>query len=203
MKRDFCDWWTPERIQESEIAWEREKLYVEYADITKAVMKATNSKTVLELGCGLGYVGNALGLAQGAYLGLDGNKAIIQRGREKHPHLNLAVGNMRDLPEYTPATDLVTSFAVTKHFPVADYITIFRQGMTYAKFGLFEMQVSPECSFENGDDEFFHTYIQTDELRDTITLLGLDLHIWHREPLVGHPHSAERWYIVIGETFEK
>ncbi len=168
---DFCDWWTPERIKMSDDAWLVSKAYIEFAKRIREVMNMYGLKSVIELGCGAGYVGSEL--KDFTYLGVDGSPAMIAHAKEKNPGVQFEVANMRNLP-YS-GYDLVCSFGVLKHFSLEDFPEIFKKATAIAKYGLFEMQLTSGKSENNPEDSYNHTWISADDLYGALQSAGQKL----------------------------
>lgn len=166
---DLSSWWTPDRIEAEDAVWRRDGFYIQYAAEIRELMNKLGLKTVLEVGCGTGYVGNEL-KNEFDYVGTDGSGLMIQFAREKHPDVKFEVLNIRDMdnPAMVPNhgnIDLVCCFAVFKHFTLEDWPIILSNILGVAKHALIQVQIrqSGHPSVEDGA-EVPHNWISVDEL---------------------------------------
>lgn len=129
---DLCEWWTAERIVAEDELWNAEERYIKYAQIVAEHMRDHSYKTIAEMGCGAGYVGEILH-GEFDYIGYDGSGLMVDYASRKHKwRVPFAQRNLRDKPD--PKTfDTVCSFAVLKHFDVTSWKLILANMLAYAK----------------------------------------------------------------------
>lgn len=170
-KPDYCDFWTPEWAAVEDTAWQREKAYVRYANLIRGVMNERSLRSVVEIGCGAGYVGDEL-KSEFDYLGMDGSSIMIDMARSKFPKATFAHANLRDI-EWENKADLVVCFAVMKHFGLADWKQMFHKVVRSAPLALVHMQVrkNPYPSVDDGT-LFHHHWINEAELSAAIAEIG-------------------------------
>lgn len=170
-KRDLHEWWNTERIAAEDDVWLRQRRFVQYAQRVIAVMDKYNLKSVLELGCGMGYVGNELHNKGFEYTGTDGSKLMIDLARKRHPDLNFHVANIRNLDEY--GADLVCSFAVLKHFSVNDWPKALRCMLACSWTALIQVQTVTVPTY--ADDTYpdvNHIWINDEKLQSEVNHAG-------------------------------
>lgn len=162
---DISEWYTPERIAAEEPIWEKNKDYVEYTQKILTVCKAHNLVTVIEVGCGTGWVPLALDSSLTYLAGIDKNPYMLERARAKNPGKTFIQRDIRSLNGLEPLADLVCSFSVLKHFSLAEWAQRLRDVLTLGKFGLFTQPCFTDDrpprdipGLNEDDSEGFHGY---------------------------------------------
>ena len=201
MLPDFCDWWTPDRILESDIAWREQEAYLEFADAIRAVAHRFPINSVLELGCGMGYVGREIH-SEFDYLGIDGNADMIAMARKHNadwdtefPHFE--VGNIRNLRTIRKPVDLVCSFGVLKHFSLADWKDIVAKMLAVGRYGLIELITTYGPSVDTGEQNnegYHHIYINLSELPGAWLAAGHRILAYSN--LYPVDTDKERWFVL-------
>lgn len=183
MRTDFCDWWNEERLAASDVAWQREKTYIELAKRVRDVMYRFDLRSVIELGCGAGYVGGTLAQDYD-YLGIDGSPLAVYLSDTRNSNAKFRIGNIRDIGnKLVLHADLVCTFAVLKHFSTEDFPEILKKVLSVGKYGLLEMQITltgPSIE-DNADPEFHHTWTSKEELYACVEAAGhevIDYSLW-------------------------
>lgn len=192
---DFSEWLTDERIAVEEKAWAETEQYKRNASqVLKMVHRlAAPFPTVLELGCGSGWVPFGLGDVV-RYLGVDKNSELIRLCYLRNPYD--AKFHLSDIREVTPdvlesllgvrCADIVCSFAVLKHFGLYEWREIFERMLRLGNHGVFQMQISDEASIDDGT-EYHHTWLNKDEVLGCIVDAGHSLvsfdETWRGGPL--------------------
>lgn len=81
----------------------------EQVDLIIDTLNPTKNSLILDLGCGEGRYACFFKSLGYWVLGLDLSATLIRRGKEKYPHLNLVVGDMRAIPTAPGKFDLILS----------------------------------------------------------------------------------------------
>lgn len=160
--QDFSDWWNTKRAADEIECWERERHWAGYASRVSTVMAKYKLQTVIEVGCGAGYVGNELKKAgYRDYTGLDASSIMIDTCREKFPDCNYTLADIRTFDIVAPA-DLVCTFSVLKHFSLEDWPIILERVLRLGRYGLVQLQIAPD-PLETGI-EFHHTFVRHNDV---------------------------------------
>lgn len=176
VKTDFCDWWTPQRIAEADAGWQHEKTYLELASRVRRVMNLYSLTSVIELGCGSGYVGGEL-YKEFAYLGIDASSEMLELAKTHNPEVYFQQGNIRDLGD--KHAELVCTFAVLKHFSNEEFPDILKKVLAVGDYALLEMQIAIDgpsiADTEGTEDTFHHTWTSKADLLRAIDAAGHSL----------------------------
>lgn len=175
-KPDYSEWLTPKRLEIEEAYWERDKLYVGFADAIIEVCDIYAITSVIELGCGTGWVATQLPSSLN-YTGLDANiwciRAALKKdrelwanGRERRAWLlsdirDFCTGSIEDGRVY----ELVCAFSVFKHFNLVEWDDVVSGVLQYGKHGLFTIPIG-----ERGDNgtEFPHVTVSIEMLEHAV-----------------------------------
>jgi SAM-dependent methyltransferase len=138
---DISEWYTPSRIDTEEKLWANGP-YKENARRVMFVLRRYNLNSVIEIGCGTGWIPSALDLSI-HYLGMDANPHMLERARAKNPSRNFIQQDARRLLPLV-MSDRVCSFAVLKHFSLVEWPDILHHILSVARYGLFTQHVLPD-----------------------------------------------------------
>lgn len=165
---DYSVWLTPERLAVEEKLWAETAIYVRYAAELMRVVAEERCKSVIEIGCGTGWVPTLLP-ARLDYVGVDANDGCLALAARKNPKRPFMLGDVRSLD--WPAGDAVCSFAVLKHFGLSEWSDVLAKVLSFGRVGLFTMNVGPTDvdDFEQG---FPHTWITRETLVSAIESAG-------------------------------
>lgn len=201
MKPDYSTWLTNERIGTEETAWATAGFHHTYAAHIHLLRSKFNIESVLEIGCGTGWVPTQLPHTI-SYTGFDKNEEVLRIARLKNlASRNFIVADVRDLRldaiQSLVTPQLVCSFAVLKHFSLDEWDLIFDKMVNLAPFGLFTMSVADE----NRDDgvDFHHVYITKERLAQALNRNGRDLIYctvsWHGK--TWEDKTGEEWIFAV------
>lgn len=139
---DISQWYTAERVAEEERVWAEGQHYKENARRIESVCDKYNLATVLEFGCGTGWIPRVLDPTLLYIAGLDANPHMIALARAKNPHHRFILHDIR----YPIAMggELCCAFAVLKHFSLADWPLVLSNILSRAHYGLFNMHALPD-----------------------------------------------------------
>ena len=94
-----------------------------FIDSLKALIAQTNGETVLEVGCGEGYIQEILSTSGfSEQLAFDIDMPIVVDARRRHPPSNYFVANGEQIPVATKSCDLAMAIEVLEHVPDADKV---------------------------------------------------------------------------------
>lgn len=167
---DYSVWLTPERLAEEEKLWEEVAIYRLYANTVIRVAQEERCSSVIELGCGTGWVPTCLP-AGIKYVGVDANRDCLVYAALKDglPEQYFVLADIRSV-ELAPA-DLVCSFAVLKHFALAEWREVVAKMLSLGRVGVFTMNVGPEDE-DDFTQGFPHTWVSPSTLNAAVIAAG-------------------------------
>ena len=170
---DYSSWLADHNLLKIEDSWKKAKFHEQYAVVIKSVCAENALNTILELGCGTGWVPYELG--QGfAYVGVDSNSECVDLARKKNPGAMFVKKDIRNFRKgKVPPFDVVCAFAVFKHFGLHEWRDVFRNALSLGKFGIFSMSISEE-DHDDGT-EFHHVWVSEKTLTREIELAGHEM----------------------------
>lgn len=152
---DYSAYLTPERLAVEEVAWEQTAIYRLYADTVLYAAARYGCNTVLEVGCGTGWVPTRLPESL-AYIGLDANPECLTLARQKTERLFIwADARVFRLEE---SVDLVCSFAVLKHFALHEWASVLGKILSFGRVGVFTMNVG-DADADDFEQGYPHTWV--------------------------------------------
>jgi SAM-dependent methyltransferase len=171
--QDYSVWLTPERLAEEERLWAEVGIYQLYAAELLKVATAEGCQSVLELGCGTGWVPMCLPEML-HYVGVDSNPGCITLARSKNGDRNLSgergpnrrflIEDIRKVVRPVGGFDMVCAFAVMKHFALAEWAEVLARRVLYhGRVGLFTMNVG-ESDVDDFEQGFPHTWVSAHTL---------------------------------------
>jgi trans-aconitate methyltransferase len=162
---DYSEWLTPERLGVEESAWAGAGLHLTYVAHISLLRSKFPIYSILEMGCGTGWVPSQL-TPDVKYVGIDKNHKALELATKKNLISRSFVDSDIRHFDSKESADLVCSFAVLKHFSLEEWDYIFDKMVRFAPIGLFTMSVANE----NRDDgtEFHHTYITPERLAQAL-----------------------------------
>lgn len=175
--QDFSVWLDMDKNYEKEYeSWQRDKLFVVYADAIENFKECRKINTIFEFGCGAGFVPRYLRTPIVRYLGVDNSfNAIASAQTDKEVWMDFVVSDIREYPNIEHF-DLACSFAVLKHFSLGEWPAILKKFLSFGRLGLFTMQLSKkdrdDGGFENDSGPYHHIWITDDNLRGAVFSAG-------------------------------
>jgi hypothetical protein len=158
--------------REDEI-WRNDKYYINYANEINKVCKQFGLKTVLEIGCGCGYVPLYLDKDL-LWEGMDGYQGCVDAAKKNNPTATVALGEIRTF-EHEEA-DLVCSFAVLKHFYPYEFPTVMKRVLGCGRYGLNLVQCTGlPTDIEDGVYEINlgpHNWISNKTMDEAVSAAG-------------------------------
>jgi len=178
--QDYSVWLDSFRLAREEQLWAESEMPHLYANRVRQVIEEHGCRSVIELGCGTGWVPTLLpGTVE--YVGVDGNPECLQYARQKTTRLFLHA-DIRGL-RY-PTQDLVCSFAVLKHFALEEWPAVLGKVLSHGRVGLFTMNVGPGDR-DDFNEGFAHTWVSAVTLDRAVEACG------HRIRSVELLHTTE------------
>ena len=168
---DYSVWLDdPQHLAAEELAWGFNQESKAYALWVKRIIDSKHASSVLELGCGTGWVPlqmATLGVKNIRYTGVDGSAGCVKLARTKttYPFIH---ADLRTL-ELTPV-DIVCSFAVLKHFALHEWDAVVAKVLRHGKHGIFTMNVGRD--FDDFGFGFPHTTVSLVHLREAVWKAG-------------------------------
>jgi SAM-dependent methyltransferase len=190
---DIADWYTPERIDAEEPLWATGKSYLEYASRIHSVCRDNNLSSVVEIGCGTGWVPTVLDSSL-QYLGIDKNPYMLERCRAKNTGKLFLQCDIRNLHALNLSCDLVCSFAVLKHFSPQEWVACLNEVLGLGRFALFTLSIFTDgretldipAKDEHGIEQHHGTWATLEEAERAIESAG------HRIVDADYQHRFDR-----------
>lgn len=158
---DFTEYLRGDLIAREEEGWIRDEFYKRNAaqvKIAAAMFSLGDSFSLLEFGCGSGFVPTQLPESV-RYTGIDKHPELLALARAKNaPSRNFVQADIRHPMIEVSSPDLVCSFAVLKHFGLHEWAAIFTRMLSFAPHGVFNIQTSLTESFDDGV-EYHHVWV--------------------------------------------
>ncbi len=187
---DYSEWLKQgDNLAKEDEAWLRDHTQPreEVAKIVRDTLDEWNLHSVLEFGCGTGWLGNAI-CAQ--YTGVDRNPecVAIADERRRNPQAVYFKGDIREwVPQDLAVVDLVVSFSFLKHFGLHEWESVFQKFLSFGEFAIFTLQTTDGEDEEDGT-EYHHVWIGPKTLKEALK----DHEILHTEVRWNDPNSDKQ-----------
>jgi len=171
MKSDYSDYlMDPAHLENEESEWARQGFYKKNAGAVRDVLQSRGLKTVVEFGCGSGWVAYELGEKgySNSYIGIDKNPNCIDLAHTRNQYMTFIEGDVRDLWSFD--CDVVCAFAFLKHFSLEEWGSILCHILEYGKFGVFAVAIA-DHDLDDGTD-FPHTSVTLEHLDRAVAAAG-------------------------------
>lgn len=128
--------------------WKSDKLFILYADQINRICRIYGLKTVLEVGCGCGYV--PLHMDKNLiWEGMDGFQGCVDEAKKNNPNSTVVVGDLRSFRH--SEVDLACSFAVVKHFYLDEVENILKRIISLGRYSMNTVQCSNTVDAEDSE----------------------------------------------------
>lgn len=172
---DISEYYTGDLAAKEEQDWIKTQQYKRYLNATKKVVDEFGIKSILEIGCGTGFIPTELS-GDVKYMGVDKNQTFLDWAKQKNqPDRQFVQEDVRSLTpswleskEYKP--DLVVSFAFLKHFGLDEWNEIVTTILKLAPMAIIEMQVGTD-DLDNGK-AFHHVFVTQEHIDAVIEAAG-------------------------------
>jgi len=194
---DFSEYLVGDKLLKEEEDWSETKHYEKYAEIIMTATKLFDlgkSFTLLELGCGSGWVPTMLDNSI-TYFGVDKNEALLEMARKKNNDERIFF--RQDIRKFkmSPRADVVCSFAVLKHFGLDEWEDIFRRMLRMGRYGAFSIQVTYKKEpFDDGID-YHHVWVTEDMIENCALAEGKFIRLIQSIPRSGF----DRFFFIGGK----
>lgn len=167
---DFSEYLkNPYYLALEEAEWALHAEYMKNADLLKEALVQTECKTVLEVGCGSGWIPLRLQWPVLDYLGVDNNDGCLELCHNKNPGIPFVKCDVRVLPEpYT--ADMVCAFAFFKHFGLHEWDSVIASILRRGHHAVFTMQIA-DTDFDDGT-EYPHVWVTDEHLTRVAESVG-------------------------------
>lgn len=199
---DYSEWLIGDRLDAEDRAWGETGQYRRNVEQVMRAIRcfAAPRPTVVELGCGSGWMPLALG-DRVRYLGIDKSPALLHLSQQRNLGSD-ATFHLADLRDVTPATlaalghpapDIIYSFSVLKHFGLAEWESLLRRVLTLGDRFVIQLQTTDATSLDDGA-EYHHTWINADDVSRYIADSGCVTR-WREETMRDGPLAESTFYI--------
>ncbi len=189
---DFSEWLTEERFLHENESWEKDRVFESYAQEINLACHSFKLKTILEVGCGAGFVPGDLDPVL-IYSGMDRNPLCVLAAWNRNPKAEILLADIRTFSH--ELVDLVCSFAVLKHFSLEEWPVILQKILSLGKYSLFTIQLREE-RLDDGE-EYHHIWVQKKDLESAIRQAGHKIvSMKLRWSGTWHGTSGEEWLIL-------
>lgn len=186
---DISSWYTPERIAIEEPIWA--ECRAENAQRIESLCTEFSLQTIIECGCGTGWIPFSLNPSLSYVAGIDKNPYMLARAQMKNPTLRFIQADLRNASHIGLSADLVCSFAVLKHFSLLEWTSCLKSILAMGRFGLFTQHVLPNGSHSTDHGLEYHNIWPTEsEVCEAIESAGHEILSWdatHIDEGVGQP----------------
>jgi SAM-dependent methyltransferase len=158
----------PANLENEEREWALHKAYERNANTLLHFANLNDCRSVLELGCGTGWIPYVLGGRLG-YRGIDANEYCLQLCHNKNPGELFAKADIRTL-DWRFRADVVCCFAVLKHFGLHEWDEVAASVIERGRHSLFTVQIADE-DFDDGT-EYPHSWITMERLERVVSEAG-------------------------------
>lgn len=169
--QDFSEYLVGDKLVKEETDWARTKHYEVYVSVleqARKLFKLPEAFTLLEVGCGSGWVPTMLSDSI-TYYGIDKSPELIELARQKNKESRkfVQVDFRHFWPTATVKTHMVCSFAVLKHFGLHEWRDIFRRMLALAPYGVFSIQDTEGTPYDDGT-EYHHIWVSDDMIWECV-----------------------------------
>lgn len=192
---DYSEFLTAEKLEIEERGWAEGFHNKKMADLVSSVCEKHGLVTIIEMGCGTGWVPSYLPPYL-LYLGVDKNPICILHAKMKNLSHGTRTGftqaDIRNFILPDAPFDMVVSLSVLKHFRPEEWQEVFLKIMEKGYYACFTMSIGPQVI--NDGVEFPHTYITKELLLESLELAGKE--ILSEEALTPDVHGMEYMFSV-------
>lgn len=181
---DYSEFLTAENLANEEVHWAVGMHNPKMAGLVTRVCSEHGLKTVIEAGCGSGWVPTHLPADLG-YVGVDKNPLCLALASRKNPARTFLQGDLRDVQH--AQQDVVCCLSVLKHFRPEEWKAVFVNVMRLGRHACFTMSIGPKIV--NDGTDFPHTYITKEFLEECLAEAGKK--IVYEERLTQDAHGWE------------
>lgn len=167
---DYSVWLAQgDHLAAEELAWAVNQESKAYAQYVGKVIEQINHPlpTVLELGCGTGWVPTHLKGIR--YVGVDGNEGCVKIARTKTP-FQFVCADLRTFMPDEPV-DIICAFAVLKHFALFEWDDVIAKVLRHGQFGIFTMNTA-ERDVDDFRFGFPHTHVSRARIHEAVWKAG-------------------------------
>jgi SAM-dependent methyltransferase len=181
--KDVSEWYTPERVEADEVLGRATTTggFHDYAAYIKKVCDEYGLRTVIEVGCGAGWVPSVLPFGLAYTTGIDANEYMLAKARARCPMTNFMQSDIRRVNSLGLVyVDLVCSFGVLKHFALNEWADILTSVLSLGRFGLFTQHVFTDDresidvpgKDEHGVAQYHDIWVSSKDLTAAVTGAG-------------------------------
>jgi len=159
---DYSEWLTPERLAIEEKAWgdPATRTWPWFTDAIIAAAKRTPIQSIIEFGCGTGWVPQ--NLTGFNYVGVDANQRCIRLAEEKNPTRSFVLADTRTFEFAEEMYDLVCAFSFFKHFALDEWSDVVRRVLEFGVNGLFSVPIA--AADKDDGTEFPHVWVTKERI---------------------------------------
>lgn len=181
---DYSEFLTADNLANEEVHWAVGMHNPKMAGLVTKVCVEHGLKTVIEAGCGSGWVPTYLPADLG-YVGVDKNPLCLALAGKKNPARTFVRADLRDVKH--DQQDVVCCLSVLKHFRPEEWKSVFLNVMSLGRHACFTMSIGPKIV--NDGVEFPHTYITREFLDECLAAAGK--RVVYEEALTPDVHGCE------------
>jgi hypothetical protein len=157
-----------DKLAEEDAAWLRDHTQEreEVAALVNRIISENDIETMIEFGCGTGWVGQVLP-PHVWYTGVDGNSecVAIAQERNRKPTSDYKHGDIRQHRD--TLHDLVCSISFLKHFGLHEWEGVMDQFLSFGRYAIFTLQLTDGDDYDDGT-EYHHVWIGPDTLKSVL-----------------------------------
>lgn len=166
---DYSEWLKQgENLENEDRAWLKDHTEErqEVSAIVQNVISSHNVDSMVEFGCGAGWLGNMIQPFV-SYTGIDANEGCLALAneRKRNPMALYLQGDIRKT--LGSGCDLVCAFSFLKHFGLHEWEGVMDQFFSFAPLAVFTLQLTDGEDEEDGT-EYHHVWIGPETLKGAL-----------------------------------
>lgn len=178
---DISVYYTGAKADAEEQAWGATQHYRNNARVLNEAVGRYGAKSVLEIGCGSGWLATCLDPGVTRYLGIDANPTFLGWAQKRNPdwRKQFELADVRVVtPHYLTRSghqpfDLVTAFAFFKHFGLHEWDDVVGNVLTLAPVACVAVQTS-DVEFDDGVD-YHHATVRQSRFERVVAAVGHEI----------------------------
>lgn len=177
MKPDYSQWLTGGRLLQEEKLWgdPEHATWPHFVRGIEQAQRVTRVDSIIEFGCGTGWVPLALPLEL-EYVGVDASEECIALAQQKNPGRRFDVLDIRQTPaifDVEEPFDVSCAFSFLKHFELSEWDNVLALVVQAGWWSVFTVPLA-DHDYDDGV-EFPHVHVTEERLRRAVEVAGREI----------------------------